>query len=225
MFSFFKKEKIEDEIAKRKEFVVVDTELTGLDEKKDGILSIGAIRMEDKRILLGEVFYRLLNPQCEAQKSTVLVHGITASEIKNSPHVCPILKEFLDFAGNRTVVGHFVEIDIRFLRKEIKKWLKIYFNPTAIDTYIIFNWLVERGIIPKKYKGIKSLPDIAEAFNIKVERLHDALYDSFVTAQIFQRQISLIQPLNLRWHDFLKKIGSPHVSGYMFGHHERTYQI
>ena len=43
--------------------VVVDTELTGLDEKKDSIVSIGAVRMTGGRIELGDMFYRLVSPR------------------------------------------------------------------------------------------------------------------------------------------------------------------
>ena len=35
-------------------YVVIDTELTGLDEKKDSIVSIGAVRMTGGRIELGK---------------------------------------------------------------------------------------------------------------------------------------------------------------------------
>ena len=37
-------------------YVVIDTELTGLDEKKDSIVSIGAVRMEGGRIEMGDSF-------------------------------------------------------------------------------------------------------------------------------------------------------------------------
>ena len=36
--------------------VVMDTELTGLDPRKDSIVSIGAVAMEGGRIVLGEQF-------------------------------------------------------------------------------------------------------------------------------------------------------------------------
>ena len=46
-------------------YVVVDTELTGLDEKKDSIVSIGAVRMTGGRIELGDMFYRLVSPRTQ----------------------------------------------------------------------------------------------------------------------------------------------------------------
>lgn len=225
MFNFFRKRKIESNLNYKREFVVLDTELTGLNEKKDSILSIGAISMKERSILLGDIFYRILNPHCKPRNETVLIHELTSSEIEQCPDSASILKEFLAFLKNRTIVGHFVDIDIRFLKNEIKKWLNINFNPEAIDTYIIFNWLIERGLVSKKYKNAKTLPEIAEVFDIKVEKVHDALYDAFVTAQIFQREIVLFQNISPSWFDYIKKIGRPNISGYMFGQYEKNYQF
>lgn len=225
MFKLFKKNKIGSEIFNKKEFIVIDTELTGLNERSDSIISIGAIIMRERSILIGDIFYRVLNPHNKPKDETVLIHELTSTELEHCPDIKLILKEFMDFLKNRTVVGHFIDVDIKFLRKEFKKWLNINFNPAAIDTYIVFNWLIERGIISKKFRGAKSLPEIAEAFDIKVEMLHDAIYDAFITAQIFQREITIIQRINSSWFDFLKKIGKPHVSGYMLGQYEKTYQF
>ena len=225
MFKFFKKSNIELDLFHKKEFIVVDTELTGLNEKNDSIISIGAIVMRERRILIGEIFYRVLNPHISSKDEAVLIHKLTSTDLENSPDIRLILKEFINLLKNRVIVGHFVDVDIKFLRKELKRWLNIDFNPEAIDTYIVFNWLIERGMISKKFKGAKSLHEIAEVFDIKVSNLHDAIYDAFITAQIFQREISMIQRIQASWFEFLKKIGKPHVSGYMFGQYEKTYQF
>ncbi len=213
MLRFFKKETREEE-AVAKEFVVVDTELTGLDERTDSIVSIGAILMKEKSIMLGEVFYRILNPGCKPKNDTILVHKLTPQEIEKCPDIKNILKEFLTFLKNRIIVGHYIDIDLRFLKKEIKKWLKIDFNPFSVDTYIIFNWLIERGRISSKYKSAKTLIDIANIFNIKVELIHDALYDAFITAQVFQREIAIIQSISQSWFDLVRKIGEPGLHRY-----------
>lgn len=225
MFNFFRKDKIDSKLIHKKEFIVIDTELTGLDERNDSIISIGAITMRERSILIGDIFYRVLNPSSNLKNETVLIHKLTSTELEKCPDTKLILREFVDFIKDRTIVGHFIDIDIKFLKKELKKHLNIKFNPEAIDTYIVFNWLIEREVIDKKFKGAKTLPEIAEAFNIKVEMTHEALYDAFITAQIFQREIAMIQKIHSSWYDFLRKIGKPHVSGYMFGQYEKNYQF
>lgn len=225
MFNFFRRKSLDSKSLVKKEFVVLDTELTGLNEKTDSIVSIGAISMKEKSIVIGDIFYRIVNPLCKPKNESILIHELTSSDIENCPDIKLILNEFLRFLKNRTVVGHFIDIDLRFLRKEIKRWLKIDFKPDALDTYIIFNWLIDRGLVSNKYKGAKTLIEISDAFDIKVDLIHNALNDAFITAQIFQREIALIHSVNTSWFDFIKKIGKPHVSGYMIGQYKKIYQF
>ncbi len=112
---------MESKILHQKEFVVVDTELTGLNEKEDSIISIGAILMRERSILVGDIFYRILNPQSKLKGESVLIHELTSTELEKCPDTKPILREFLDFVKNRPVVGHFIEIDLNFLKRQIKK--------------------------------------------------------------------------------------------------------
>ena len=63
-------------------FVVFDTELSGLDPKKDFIVSIGAIKMLGTKIHVSREFYRLVKPSGEMQKKSVEIHGITPGELK-----------------------------------------------------------------------------------------------------------------------------------------------
>ena len=56
-------------------YVVVDTELTGLDENRDSIVSIGAVRMTGGRIELGDSFYRLASPRTELSAASVVIHN------------------------------------------------------------------------------------------------------------------------------------------------------
>ena len=76
-------------------YVVVDTELTGLDEKRDSIVSIGAVRMTGARIELGDTFYRLVSPRTELGSDSVVIHEITPSEVAEQPSIETVLDELL----------------------------------------------------------------------------------------------------------------------------------
>src|SRR5512139_2166621 len=96
---------------KQVRYVVIDTELTGLDEKKDGIVSLGAVRMTGGTIHPGETFYRLVNPSHELRAESVRIHQITPSEVREQPDIRTALLEFFAFTGQDVLVGHFVNID------------------------------------------------------------------------------------------------------------------
>ena len=78
------------------EFVVFDTELTGLDQKKDSIVSIGALKMKGGRIAVGNPFYRIVEPRTELTGKSIVIHGITPSETVGRPNMKALLPEFLE---------------------------------------------------------------------------------------------------------------------------------
>src|SRR5512139_624658 len=89
-------------------FVVIDTELTGLNEKKDTILSFGAVRMTGGRLEISDAFYRLVSPGRPLTAGNIVVHEITPSEVAEEPGIEAVLAEFLDFCGQDVIVGHFL---------------------------------------------------------------------------------------------------------------------
>jgi len=88
-FSFFQKSRGADapELIENASYVVLDTELTGLNPKKDSVVSIGAVRMAGSKIDLGQTFYRLVKPDTEFTPSSVIVHEITPSDVRQKPGI------------------------------------------------------------------------------------------------------------------------------------------
>ena len=80
-------------------YVVIDTELTGLNERKDSIVSIGAVRMTGTRIDLSQTFYRLIKPDSKFKPESVVIHGITPSDVSEKPNIDSIISDFLEFCG------------------------------------------------------------------------------------------------------------------------------
>ena len=68
----------DDTPAAQVRFVVLDTETTGLDPRRDKIITIGALAVRDGEILLDDAFEVLL--KIAYNNSSVTVHGITRDE-------------------------------------------------------------------------------------------------------------------------------------------------
>ena len=80
-------------------FTVLDTELTGLDERRDDIVSIGALHMQGARIELGNAFQELVNPKAVLDGRTVVIHGITPSQLEAMPSIEGVLAGFMGLSS------------------------------------------------------------------------------------------------------------------------------
>ncbi len=170
-------------------FVVFDTELTGLDRRSGEIISLGAVRIENLQIRLGETFYEHVRPSSTSHTEATLIHKITPEQLKDAPTLEEVVPRFVEFLGNSLIVGHCIGIDMDFLDKACRKlYGGILVNPT-IDTMKL-----SRGYQRKLYgryhdhgsiKGSYNLQDLSQKFHLPVFEQHDALEDAMQTAYLF----------------------------------------
>jgi len=178
-------------------FVVLDTELTGLDTKNDSIVSIGAIKFTENRIELGNFFYRVICPETHMKDESILIHGITPSETTHCPNINTLLPEFIDFCKNRIIIGHCISIDMAFINKEVRKLAGFNMQNFAADTYKMHSYIKRREENSDAYHEHKKEPaglySLAAAHGLSASSAHDALSDAFVTAQLFLLFISRLK--------------------------------
>lgn len=224
MFSFFKKTRFfpgngPDTPIVAAPYVVVDTELTGLDEKKDSIVSIGAVRMAGGGIGLGNTFYRVVSPRSELSAASVVIHEITPSEAVSGPRIDAALAEFLDYAGDAVLAGHFVSIDLAFLNREMERLYGRKLRNPVVDTVSVYEWLRKRqksrDCFTTQFGGYR-LYDIARCFGIPVNGAHNAVMDAFTTAQLLQRFLPLLAEAGVNDLESLLRIGAPFEGGDQF---------
>jgi DNA polymerase-3 subunit epsilon len=170
-------------------FVVLDTELTSLDKRTNRLLSVGAIAMRGPRILLGEQFYRVVNPGVDIPATSIVVHGLRPEDIALGDSPDAVLSDLHGFLGVSVLVGHFVGIDAHVLDKELRAIggsLALH----AIDTARAFHWLMLQKALADGHDHVSApldLASVAAHYSIAVHDAHHALVDAFVTAQVWQR--------------------------------------
>ena len=194
-------------------YVVMDTELTGLEYRADSIVSVGAMKMTGSRIELNRTFYEVVRPRTELTSKSIVVHEITPSETAMRPGIETILEGFLQFCGGAVIVGHFISLDLKFLSKELKKAGFAQLKNPAVDTCVVHDWLLGQGNgFSSNYLGrmeSKDLFSLAKKFEVPVQGAHNALMDAYVTAQLFQRFMVITRKLGVKTLRDLLRIGKP----------------
>lgn len=158
------------------DYVLVDIETTGFSLINDEIIEIGAIKVENNKIV--KQYDELIKiDKILPQKITELT-GITDNMLKNGKLPNIVLEEFIEFVGNNIIVGHNVNFDLGFLCNKCKKYLNYNLNNDYIDTLYLARKLVPNAINHK-------LGTLAKMFNISYEGAHRGLKDVEITYGVY----------------------------------------
>ena len=118
-------------------YTVFDTETTGLDPSGgDEIISIGAVRIVNGRVLAGEIFDQLVDPQRPVSAASARIHGIRAEMLRGQPTIPPVLAAFHRFSEDTVLVGHNVAFDLRFLQLK-EEATGVRFTQPVLDTLLL----------------------------------------------------------------------------------------
>ena len=165
------------------EYVCFDCETTGLDPKKDDIISIGAVIIKNNTIVASKKFVKFIKPKTKLQVEAIKVHHIRECDLQDAEDINKVIKEFLEFIGSRTLVGYFLEFDIAMINKYLKPILGIKLPNKALEvSAIYYDYKIERipqGNIDLKFNTIMN--------ELKIPSLgkHDAYNDAIMTSMIF----------------------------------------
>ena len=198
-------------LIKKCPFVVLDTELSGLDPRKDFMISIGAVKMTGGTINLSKEFYQMISPEGDLTKKNIEIHGLTPDELKGQMGMDEVLADCMDFIKDSIIVGHFINIDVKFINKELKRRYNIKLANPAVDTHTLHEWLFENSKgFNKNYRGgsVKTdLFSIAHRYGIPIDSAHNALSDAYITAQLFQKFLYFLHADGVETVDELFDIG------------------
>ena len=104
-------------------FVVLDSETTGLDPRKDRIITIGAVVVENNEIRLDDSFEALL--KVDVNTSAVTVHGITREESSRGLDEPEALEQFLPYLKDGVIVGHHIAHDVECFKRRLRTPLRV----------------------------------------------------------------------------------------------------
>lgn len=165
------------------EYVVFDTETTGLNPKKDDILSIGAVKIKDNKIITSQTFEVFIKNLGEISSKSIEIHRIRPIDLQNAKSTDEAIREFLHFIGSRPLVGYYLEFDVSMINKYIKPMFGISLPNKMIEVSEIYFdktiSLIPQGNIDLRFDTILKkcgVPDMGA---------HNAVNDAIMTAMIY----------------------------------------
>lgn len=160
--------------------IVLDTETTGMDpEEGHRIIEIGCVELLN-HVPTGKHLQLYINPEREVPPEAVAVHGITDDFLADKPVFAQVYSKFIDFVGDRRLVIHNAEFDMKFINWELRQ-----VGHAALPRSRVTDTL---EIARRKFPGSPAnLDALCRRFGIdNTERdFHGALLDSELLAEVY----------------------------------------
>ncbi|MEH6579585.1 MAG: 3'-5' exonuclease [Amphritea sp.] len=177
-------------------FVALDFETTGLNPRKNSIVSVGLVPFDLKRIRCREAHHWIVNPRKPLADESVVFHRITHSDVRDAPDLMRILEQLLESLAGCVVVVHYRYIERGFLDAALKARLREGIEFPVVDTLEL-----EARLHRKRFSGLWSrlmgrkplsirLADSRSRYNLPYYQPHHALTDALATAELLQAQIA-----------------------------------
>ena len=189
-FSIGKSSHLQNQRLDYLDFVVFDTETTGLNPAQgDEIVQLGGIKIEQGHIDYDNTFELLVNPGFEIPPRSTLIHGITDEMVKSACTPEEALIKFRSFVSGSVLIAHCANFDMELLngpRREVENW---FHNP-VLDTMLL-SFATE----PSHFD--LSLETLAEKFELEIWGRHTAIGDAAITAEIFLKLLPLLSDMGI----------------------------
>ena len=159
-----------------REWVAFDLETTGLSEKTDEIIEIGAVKFTARETI--DELQTFVNPNRQVPKFITDMTGITQSDVNSAPTITEIRREFSEFVAGATLIAHNAPFDMGFLRESGFSLA----NPVC-DT-------MELAQLTRPYARSYALGQLARAESDPLDQAHRALHDARAVRSLFMTLIS-----------------------------------
>ena len=183
------------------EFVIFDTETTGLNVKRgDRIVSISGVRLKEGRIDLSDAFHEIVNPNRDIPSASAVIHEILPRMVNGKPTIEKVLPDFIRYIGISVLVAHHEWLDMSFLNREMRRLYDLPIQNIVLDTAALDRALLAKKTLASMIATTKTdstLGALAERYHVTIEDHHSSFWDAVATAQVFQQMLKEIQRLGV----------------------------
>jgi len=168
------------------EAVSIDCETTGLDTRRDQILSVGAVRIRGNEILTSERLDFYVKPTEPVPESTILIHHIRPVDLERAPDVEEAMRRVLEFVGPRPLVGYYLDFDAAMLDRHLRPMLGTGLPNRRIEvSSLYYDWRARQ--LPAGSNIDLRFETIRRQLDLPRNAAHDAFNDALMTAMMYLR--------------------------------------
>ncbi|HSW03093.1 3'-5' exonuclease [Aquabacterium sp.] len=169
------------------EWVALDCETTGLDVRRDQIISIGAVRIVGNRLLTSQRLELLVRPERALKVDSMRVHRLREQDVAQGLDPAPAMRQLLDFIGSRPLVGYYLEFDVAMLNREIWPLLGVRLPQRKIEVSAMYYDFKNRQLPAHQRGGAIDLrfATMMNELALPLREAHDALNDAVMAGLAF----------------------------------------
>lgn len=177
-------------------FAVIDTETTGLEPKRDSLLSIGGVIVTNNTILVRESLELYLQQSDAPQQADIAIHGILPSAKADLTPPNEAIVQFTHWCGNAILCGHHLAFDLAMLNKYLLPLTGERLRNKTIDTLDLARRVRNQ---PGPYPADElNLDALANQYHIPLNDRHTAVGDAYITALLLLKLLHRLEKRGVR---------------------------
>lgn len=166
------------------EFCAIDFEATGLNPKKDRLLSAGLVTISQQAISLASCRYYLIQHRHKIPDKTVTIHHITEQEAETGMPIQTVFPEILNLLSGKILLAHFADIEAGFLQQIAKKLYGVSLPLLVMDTLQLAFYLKYKDAVHVPHNAL-NLFHLRDDYQLPAYSAHNALLDAVACAELF----------------------------------------
>jgi DNA polymerase-3 subunit epsilon len=166
------------------EAVAIDCETTGLNPRRDDIVSVAAVPIRGARILTSQRFQSFVRPRARLKPDAIKVHGLREADVAAARPIAEVLPDLLRFIGGRPLVGYYLDFDMAMLDRHVRRGLGIRLPNPRVEVSALY-YERKYGDAPPGTQVDLSFASMLADLKAPMLDQHDAYSDALMTAMAY----------------------------------------
>jgi len=175
------------------EIVALDLETTGLDPRRDDILSIGLVHIDHFSVKLSTAWHGVVRVDRDIPGETAVIHQITDDQSAAGAPIEELLPQLLARLAGKPMLVHYSAIEQNFISAACQRLYGAPFVVPIIDTLEIGQRVFQRQNHTIQAGDLR-LFNLRPRYNLPHYKAHNALSDALATAELFLAMADNLYP-------------------------------